>query len=204
LQQMIEHGWVKYFAGTATYRGRIPSESVDPSFRAYPTVVKFAFGFADPARYVNCHNPEIGDEDEPANRGLRPSESGTTRAQLTFHTDHFFWDQADVEGTPLRFDPLAARVSGFGDDSAEHDVSMSDLQDVSASALSDRNGKAVRDRGDQTQGYSPDVGAPPVFGSNGVAEITDLRSFVAYNNRGQGHLNSDGLCLVEATAPLSY
>jgi hypothetical protein len=203
LLAMIEHGWVKYFEGTARYRGR--ASALDASFESYPTLVHFVFGFADPARYANCHNPEIGEEDEPANRGVRPNAEGAVRAQLTFHTDHFFWDQADVEGAPLRFDALAARVQGFGvDPGGSHELRMEDLQGVPPSALLDRAGHAVRDRGAQTQGYRPGVGAPPVYATNGAAEITDLRSFVAYDNRGQGHLNSDGLCLVEATGELSF
>ena len=204
LREMIEHGWVKYIEGTATYAGRTPSESVDSTFRPYPKRVHFVFGVADPARYANCHNPEIGESDEPKNRGVRPNADGSVRAQLTLHTDHAFWDQADVEGTPLRFDALAARVPTFGEERAEHELRLSDLADISPSALRDRRGDPVRDRADQTRGYSPGVVAPPVYGSNGVEEITDLRSFVAYNNRAQGHLNSDGLCLVQPTAALGY
>ena len=205
LLEMIEHGWVKYIAGTATYRGRTPSDSVDSSFAAYPTQVHFQLGLADPARYVNCHNPEIGEADEPKNRGVRPSGSGAVRAQLTFHTDHLFWDQVDVEGAPLRFDALAARVQGFGSDpSAPHELSLDDLAEVSPTALVDRQGSAVEDRGSQTQGYERGLVAPPVYGTQGASGLSDLRSFVAYNNRAQGHLNSDGLCLVEPTAELSF
>jgi hypothetical protein len=205
LQQMIDHGWVKYIAGTARYRGRPPSDSVDPTFQDYPTQVHFAFGFADPAEYVNCHNPEIGEQDAPANRGVRPSAEGSVRAQLTFHSDHFFWDQADVEGTPLRFDALAARADGFGADvDGSHELRLDQLSGVKPSALMDAAGKLVRDRGEQTERYHSDLGAPPVYATNGVAEIDDLRSFVVYNNRGQGHLNSDGLCLVVPTAELSF
>jgi hypothetical protein len=204
LLEMIDRGWVKYIEGTATYVGRAPSESIDRTFQAYPKRVHFVFGVADPTRYVNCHNPEIGESDEPKNRGVRPSADGATRAQLTLHTDHAFWDQADVEGTPLRFDALAARVQSFGDAQAEHELRLSDLADVSPSALSDRRGDPVRDRAQQTSGYAQGAVAPPVYGSNGVEEITDLRTFVAYNNRAQGHLNSDGLCLVQPTAALSF
>ena len=204
LLEMIDHGWVKYIEGTASYAGRAPSDAVDRAFRAYPKRVHFIFGVADPARYVNCHNPDIGESDEPKNRGVRPSADGATRAQLTLHTDHAFWDQADVEGTPLRFDALAARVQSFGEERAVHELRLSDLADVSPSALQDRLGDPVRDRAQQTSGYSPGAVAPPVYGSNGVEEISDLRSFVAYNNRAQGHFNSDGLCALQPTAAMSY
>jgi len=204
LLEMIEHGWVKYVEGEATYLGRTPSETVDSSFLSYPTRVHFAFGLADPARYVNCHNPEIGEEDEPKNRGVRPAGNGAVRAQLTFHTDHMFWDQADVEGTPLRFDALAARVQGFGSDAALHELTLDELVGVSPSNLTDQSGAPVRDRGDQTTGYEPGPVAPPTYGTQGISEITDLRSFVAYNNRAQGHLNSDGLCAVVPTGTLAF
>jgi hypothetical protein len=205
LLEMIEHGWVKYIAGTATYRGRVPSDSVDSSFAAYPTLVHFTFGLADPARYVNCHNPELGEQDEAKNRGVRPSDAGAVRAQLTFHTDHLFWDQVDVEGASLRFDALAARVQGFGTElAAVHELGLDDLAAVSPTALVDRQGSPVEDRGAQTQGYEPGLVAPPVYGTQGARDVSDLRSFVAYSNRAQGHLNSDGLCLVEPTAELSF
>ena len=200
LLEMIDHGWVKYIEGTASYVGRASGDS----FQKYPRRVHFLFGVADPARYVNCHNPEIGESDEPKNRGLRPSADGAVRAQLTFHSDHAFWDQADVEGSPLRFDALAARAQAFGEDEATHELRLDDLADVSPSALTDRLGAPVRDRGDQTSGYTRGAVAPPVYGTNGVEEITDLRSFVAYNNRAEGHLNSDGLCLVQPTAALGF
>lgn len=205
LLAMIEHGWVKYIEGTATYRGRTSSASVDSSFEDYPTRVHFAFGIADPAAYLNCHNPEIGEADEPTNRGVRPSGAGAVRAQLTFHTDHLFWDQADVEGAPLRFDALAARVLRFGEDTgALHELTSEELAGVSPSALVDQNEQPVRDRGEQTQGYEPGAVRPPTYGTNGVSDITDLRSFIAYNNRAQGHLNSDGLCFVQPSAELSF
>ena len=201
---MIERGWVKYIEGTASYAGRAPSANLDETFQAYPKRVHFVFGVADPARYVNCHNPEIGESDEPKNRGVRPSADGAIRAQLTFHSDHTFWDQVDVEGTLLRFDALAARVASFGEQQAVHELRLDDLAFVSPSALTDRRDMPVRDRAQQTSGYSPGVVAPPVYGTNGVEEIRDLRSFVAYNTRAQGHLNSDGLCLVQPTAAISF
>jgi hypothetical protein len=43
-----------------------------------------------------------------------------------------------------------------------------------------------------------------VYDARGIDDITDLRSFVAYDNRAQGHLNSDGLCLVQPTTALSF
>ena len=204
VERMLARRWSILVAGTATYEGRAATETVDSTFRPYPTEVHFEFGWSMPTRYVNCHNPEIGEADEPANRGIRPSATGAQRAQLTFHTDHFFWDQADVEGTPLRFDAFAARSSRFGMTGGMYSVSMEDLAGVPPSALVDRAGNPVRDRGNQTTGYMAGAGSPPAYLVNTASEITDLRSFAAYNARAQGHLNSDGLCLVEPSAPIGY
>lgn len=203
--QMIAHGWTKYFSGTATYRGRVSSTSVDPTFRQYPTTVNFAFGFGDPASYINCHNPEIGQMDTASTRGIQPSVSRHVRAQITMHTDHFFWDEADVEGTPLHFDPIAARAVGFGADAGSRlSVSLDQLANDPPAALVDAFGAPVLDRSGQTMGIS-DNSPPPAYSVHSAgASIHDLRDFVVYNARGQGHLNSDGLCFVQPTATISY
>jgi len=203
VEQMITNQWTHYIEGTATYMGRAPTATVDPTFSAYPTSVHFAFGFAAPSAYINCHNPEIGDMDIPANWGLRPSATGAVRAQITFHTDHSFWDTALVEGTPLRFDAYAARVPDFGM-VGSHMLGMGDFMGVNPAALTDRTGMPVLDRADQTTGYMPDMGIPPVYALNGATGISDLRDWFAFNTRTQGHLNSDGLCLVSPTGPLAY
>jgi hypothetical protein len=203
--QMIAHRWTKYFSGTATYRGRIATATVDPTFQRYPTTVRFAFGFSDPASYVNCHNPELGAEDTPANRGIQPSATGHIRAQITMHTDHFFWDEADVEGTPLHFDPVAARAQGFGGDAgAMLSVTLDQLVSDLPAALTDALGMPVQNRGSQTMGVT-DQAPPPAYNVHGAGgTIHDFRDFVTYNARGQGHLNSDGLCFVQPNGPLAY
>jgi hypothetical protein len=203
--QMIAHGWDKYFSGTATYRGRTPSASVDPSFQNYPTTVRFAFGFSDPASYLNCHNPELGDTDTAATRGIQPSATGHARAQITMHTDHFFWDEADVEGTPLHFDPIAARAQGFGGDAgASLSVTLDQLAGDRPASLTDALGMPVQDRGSMTAG-TMDNAPPPAYAVHWAGgTIHDLRDFVVYNARGQGHLNSDGLCFVQPNGPLAY
>lgn len=203
VNELLSHGWTHLFAGTATYRGRAPSATQDASFARFPLSVRFRFGWAAPASYLNCHNPDLGQEDTAATRGVQPSGSAAARAQLTMHTDHFFWDQADVEGTPLHFDPFAARAQGFGAGPDPLSVSLADLAGLSLDALSDRSGARVGDRGAQTAGYT----APSQLLSyqrNSAQGVSDLRDFVVYNARGQGHLNSDGLCFVQPTEPPSY
>jgi hypothetical protein len=201
--QMLARGWTEYFAGTATYRGRAASAAVDPAFVGYPVSVRFAFGFSAPSAYVNCHNPELGAADTAATRGVQPAQRGAVRAQITLHTDHFFWDETDVEGTPLHFDPLAARALGFGAAPAVY-VTMDSLAGVMPAALTDATGRPVPDRGGMTAGVV-DNAPPPAYAVHGAGSaVRDLRDFVAYNARAQGHLNSDGLCFVAPTGPLAY
>ena len=202
---MIAHQWTKYFSGTATYRGRAATSSVDPSFVGYPTTVHFGFGFGDPASYINCHNPELGQMDSAATRGLQPSATGHVRAQITMHTDHFFWDEADVEGTPLRFDAIAARANGFGGDAGSSlEVTLDALAHDLPASLTDALGAPVLDRGAQTAGVI-DNSPPPSYAVHTAAgSVGSLRDFVVYNVRGQGHLNSDGLCFVWPSAPISF
>ena len=168
-------------------------------------MVRFGFGFAAPASYLNCHNPELGDADTAANRGVQPSAAGHVRAQITMHTDHFFWDEADVEGTPLHFDPIAARAHPAGVDAGAASpavVTLADLAGDLPASLTDSVGRGVRDRGGQTQGVVDDS-PPPSYAVRGAgAMVHDLRDFVRYNARGGGHLNSDGLCAVQANGPL--
>jgi hypothetical protein len=207
LQTMVSHGWTKFFSGTATYRG---DANMGPdggaSFTNYPQSIRFAFGFSDPASYINCENPELGPSD--TDRGVQPSASGPSRAQITMHTDHFFWDQTDVEGTPLHFDPIAARAVDFGTNpTQQHSVSLSDLMGDFPTALTDRRGALVADRGlPSLEASMMDTNPPPSYGigSAGSASVHDLRDFVTYNARGQGHLNSNGLCFVRPTAAITY
>jgi hypothetical protein len=195
---MIAQGWTKYIAGTATYRGRAPSAQVDPEFVSFARVVHFSFGMRDSASYVNCHNPELGAQDSAATRGVVLSITGKTRAQITMHTDHSFWDELDVEGTPLHFDPIAARAADFGlMPGGTASVSLDDLQGVSPSMLTTRTGQLVRNRGTMTAGVV-DHSPPPSYSVHGAgAVVRDFRDFVIYNTRAQGHLNSDGLCYVQ-------
>ena len=203
-EQMVTNGWTHYVSGTATYQGRASTASVDPTFQRYPTTVHFVWGWAATTRYINCHNPEIGNMDAPANRGVRPSATGAVRAQLTLHTDHSFWDEGQVHGTPLRFDAFAARASNFGMTMMPHELRLSDFVGVPPAALVDRMSMPVLDRGAQTTGYTPDTGIPPVYSANGATGIADLRDWFAYLTSSQGHLNSDGLCFVMPVGPFSY
>jgi len=200
-EEMLATGWTHLLIGTGTYRG----DAGIAGFASYPTEVSFHLGFGIPAEYRNCHNPSIGaDAEDPANRGIQPSASGAVTAQATLHQDHSFWDTLEVEGTPLRFDPLAARASNFGT-TGSHALVLSDLMGVNPTALKDRTNAPVGDRGTQTTGYDPSGSSPPpAYNLNSVSGVADFRDFFAYLTRGQGHLNADGECVTIPGGPFKY
>ncbi len=197
---MIAHGWTRFFEGTAIYQGTAPP--MGSPLAHYPTSVHFTFGSSDPAGYINCENPDLAPAaamDIP--RGVQPSATVATRAQITLHTDHFFWDETDIEGTPLHFDPIAARAEPSGT------VTLGDLVGDNPTALTDTTGALVPNRVLGTlESAMMDAHPPPSYliRPGGSAVIRDYRDFVIYNARGQGHLNSNGLCFVQPTAPITY
>lgn len=190
--EMIRRGWSTLVEGTATYAGAAP-DATSP-LREYPRAVPFRFGYGAPAQYVNCKNPDNGGEETP---GVQPSASGAARAQITFHTDHFFWSALGVEDPPLHFDPMAARMQGAGP------LTLDDLATVPVTNLTDRMMRPVPDRGAQTRGYTP-RGATLNYDTGGVSGVNDLRDFVVYSARAAGHLNADGLCFVRGAGSFVY
>src|SRR5690606_33973571 len=64
--------------------------------------VTFAWGFAAGTKNADCTNGDDG------KAGIVIGESSTTRAQLTCHVEHLFWDAVGSEDAAMRFDPIAA------------------------------------------------------------------------------------------------
>lgn len=194
-EEMLRKGWTWLIEGTATYRGAAPMAGT--SFESYPTTVRFRFGFGADARYLNCNNPDNGDESP----GVAPNPSRAVTAQITLHVDHFLWGALGVEDPPLRFDQFAARARAMGDGA---EVTLDDLVGVVPTNLRDRMDRPVPDRGGQTSGYTarnPDALSFDLGGNTGVS---DLRDFVAFSHRASGHLNSEGLCAVRPNGALRY
>lgn len=189
---MVQKGWTKLVRGTATYAGPTP---VAP-FDRLPKTVKFQFGFNDATQALNCVNPEFGDENTPANRGVQPTSSKNVVAQLTVHVDHMFWDKLKVEGTPLRFDPVAAW--------APTDGGVLDLATLNTKPLATTfaDGTKLPDRGPTVSaaaGFQSDQADPGqvVLDPAGVPGITNLAAFLAFSTQSQLHLNADGVCYVK-------
>ncbi len=195
-EQMIRRAWSQYVEGTATYRGT--TVGLAPPFADYPSAVTFRLGWAAPAQYINCNNPDNGGADMP---GVQPSASTAARAQLTFHMDHLFWGALGVEDPPPHFDPFAARaqvVAGFSV------VTLDDLQGVAVTNLIDRMQRPVPDRGAQTRGYTPRNANALSYDLGGSSNLSDLRDFVTFSARSSGHLNADGLCYVRPAGAITY
>ncbi|HEX3867034.1 MAG TPA: hypothetical protein VHV78_09785, partial [Gemmatimonadaceae bacterium] len=113
---MVTNGWNVLYVGTATWMGDSAGNtctSTNPSFdfSSIPTTVNFRFGFATPTTYVNCQNPDndpaMGLSGEDHERGVQTKNNQQTIAQVTFHTDHPFWESF-VHDTPAHFDQLAS------------------------------------------------------------------------------------------------
>lgn len=195
-EQMIRRGWSQYIEGTATYRGT--ATGLAPAFADYPTSVTFRLGWAAPAQYINCNNPENGGDESP---GVQPSASTAARAQVTFHMDHLFWGALGVEDPPLHFDQYASRARTTAGVS---EVTLDDLQGVVPTNLLDRMMRPVPDRGAQTMGYTPRSASALSFDLGGTSGIRDLRDFVTFSARSYGHLNADGLCFVRPSGAITY
>ncbi len=195
-EQMVRRGWTQYVEGIATYRGT--TTGLPAVFTDYPTAVTFRLGWAAPAQYLNCNNPDNGGDDMP---GVQPSASNAARAQITFHMDHLFWGALGVEDPPPHFDQFAAR-SRLVDGASV--VTFDDLQGVVPTNLVDRMMRPVPDRGGQTMGYTPRNAAAFSLELGGTSGIRDLRDFATYSARAGGHLNADGLCFVRPAGAITY
>ena len=208
-QTMISNGWNVLYVGEATWNGGaagVTCMNTNPAydFSRIPTKVIFRFGFKTPTSYINCQNPDnMGNsmfqgEDHP--RGVQVANNGATTAQVTFHTDHPFWESFEHD-TPAHFDQLAAQAQKQADGS--YLVTLDDTKGKSYIAFKDTNGNGLPWRWcDWTSEPDADKYTPPNmnpqmgFDSLSIPE-PDYSAYMAYNQSTQGHLNADGLCFVQ-------
>ena len=193
---MVQKGWTKLYKGTVTYdgTGSYSDATIQQKFAAFPTTIHFAFGFSDAAQNLNCQNPDFGEDNTPANRGIQPTASGTVIAQITLHVDHLFWDVLKQEGAPLRFDPIAAWAT---------DGQTLQLSDLSSKPLAATfaDGTPLPDRGpivSSAAGVQSDQADPTqvLLNTNGVTTVHDLAQFIVFAAQSQMHLDADGLCYI--------
>jgi hypothetical protein len=197
---MVSKGWSKLYKGTATYvgTGTYPNAAIQAKFAALPKTVKFMIGWNVATSYINCQNPDNAPAIGMASRGIQPSPSMATVAQITLHVDHVFWDKVLIEGTPLHFDPIAAWAPASA---ATTTVDLTTiLHKPLATTFSD--GTPLPDRGPyQGTSYTTSDQADPTkftLNRNGLLpdNAPDMINFMAFSDQSQMHLNADGLCYV--------
>lgn len=209
-EKMIAAGQTYLFAGTATFKGT-NCRSTDPSydFDRLPKVIDFELGMTLPARFSNCQNPDTAPAEpfagEEFQRGIAIRNNASVVAQVTFHTDHLFWEEFEHDA-PLHFDALAAQVAGLG---ARPTLRFDNLIGVPIAPIKDRDGKPVPWRSCLAS-YEPPSNGAMAFDTKGIpvdsggapsSAIRDYADFVAYLTSTLGHLNADGLCYVKRNYP---
>ncbi len=198
---MVQNGWSKLYRGTATYAGTAtytPDPAVQAKFAAMPTTVHFMMGWNDAGGHINCINPDFGNGEDLANRGVQPSTNGAVIAQVTQHVDHFFWDKLrDHNDIQLRFDPVAAWAPANSTAANPFDLRTLGSKPLAAT-FSD--GTPLPDRGPfETPTYACGGERPctqVTMNLNGVpsTDVPGLANFMAFSAQSQMHLNADGLC----------
>jgi hypothetical protein len=176
-----------------------------------PTTVNFRFGFATPTTYSNCQNPDndpamgLGGEDHE--RGVQVKQNDTTIAQVTFHTDHPFWESF-THDTPAHFDQLASLAQKQTD--GTYLVTLDNTKGVDYTAFKDPAGNPLPWRACDAQYTPPNSNAQMGFDSLAIPHnpsgdpasvMRDYFDYMRYDQSTQGHLNSDGLCYVARHYP---
>jgi hypothetical protein len=208
-EEMVTQGCVVMYVGVATFKG---DAACNAGHESWPSTVNFRLCFKSPATYVNCQNPDnmgtpITGED--AQRGIMFDANASVMAQVTFHTDHPFWDSV-LHDSPAHFDQFAARA--LNRDGGTPLVTLEDTKGVDYTAYQDSLGNAVAWRycSDPPTDVHPKFTGPMAFDPEGVPHATgkdaasglrDYYDFATYNQSTQGHLNADGLCFVRRNYP---
>jgi hypothetical protein len=218
--EMVANGWNVLYVGTATWNGdkngntctQTGGATGDAALASLPTSVNFRFGFATPTSYLNCQNPDNGDapglNGEDHLRGIQPNAHQTNIAQVTFHTDHPFWESF-AHDTPAHFDQLAALAQLQVDGS--YLVTLDGTKSVDYKAFKAPNGAALPWHDCLGGNYTPPDTSPQMhFDSLNIPEnpsgdpslvMRDYQDYLRYDQSTQGHLNSDGLCYVQRHYP---
>jgi hypothetical protein len=235
--KMVQDGCVALYAGTATWRGDLggcsaPSSAdggadggtgQEPEFANIPTTVNFELCFkprtalsagAVETSFVNCDNGDnagAGINGEPHPRGIAFKSNTYTIGEVTFHTDHPFWEST-AHDTPAHFDQFASQVSGG--DGGVPTVHLEDTIGVDYTGFKDKQKNAVPWRICDPNYSNPNGGTrvgPMHFDPVAVPRCTngdpstglcDYYDYSKYNQSTQGHWNgADGLCFVKRQYP---
>ncbi|MDP9002037.1 MAG: hypothetical protein M3O46_18240 [Myxococcota bacterium] len=239
--QMIQNGCVSLYTGTATWTGNqgrcVVATPVDggaeggvsggtgqdPEFASIPTAVNFDLCFkprtALPAgmvetTYVNCDNQDNagpGINMEPHPRGVAFKSNTYTVGEVTFHTDHPFWESIKHD-TPAHFDQFASQVSGG--DGGVPTVHLEDMKGVDYTGFKDKQGNIVAWRICDPNYNNPNggsrvgqmnfdpFGVPHCTNNDSSNGLCDYYDYSKYNQSTQGHWNgAEGLCFVKRNYP---
>ncbi|MBV9945950.1 MAG: hypothetical protein JOZ69_03790 [Myxococcales bacterium] len=226
---MIARGCATLYVGTATFKAD-PARCTtqDPEFSRFPAVVNFYLCFKSPTEYINCDNQDLQGVPfgaEPHPRGIVFPTNTYVTGEVTYHTDHPFWESV-VHDTPAHFDQFAARVAlpsrpseagvADGGDAAPPTVTMDDVVGADYLAYTDSSGNPVQWRScvqDSTgapygrstgrMSFDPqNVPKAPPGPSPTAAGLRDYYDYATYNQSTQGHWNgTDGLCFVRRRYP---
>jgi len=188
-------GWSMAIEGTATYKG-------DPAmmgtvFAKMPASVHFSIGLENPSSYINCRNTDLMPAMGELPRGVQPDDRKPITIQITMHTDHLFWDQLNVERTPLHFDPFAIAAREFGGDAGVLDVTSAEIGTLDVTGFKTSANEALLWRS-----LCPDYSAPRgqmSYRTNGttLTPVNSFLSYVSYSAASGGHMNADGECTIK-------
>jgi len=201
--EMISKGYTVLYVGTAAFLGNSAGNScapADPEFVKAPltenSVVNFRLGFKSPTSYINCQNPSLsgtplGTDENP--RGIYAYNNQSSVAQVTIHTDHPFWDST-VHDSPMHFDQIAARYTGA---TGTPTAVVEDMTSVDYTHFTDAQGNALPWRDCIKLNFVPPDNGTMHFTDAAGATLHNYGEYMTYDQRTQGHLNSDGLCYVK-------
>ncbi len=209
-QEMIEKGYTMMIIGTATWKGTNCTSTVASyDFTKVPKTVNYRLGFKIPTTYINCQNPD----NDPANafageehqRGIAIKPNASVVAQVTFHTDHTYWESFEHD-SPAHFDQIAAHYVGM---TGTPTARVEDFAGVAFTPFKDGAGTELPWR-KCLESFTPPGNGAMSFDTKGVpvsasgdpaTAIRDFADYMTYNTSTLGHLNSDGLCFVKRNYP---
>jgi hypothetical protein len=222
---MIQNGYSVLYVGIATWAGDqsrfgcTQTNAGGPAdggsdgsydFTKLPPSMAFRLGFSTPTNYVNCENERgtgmalPGDEFP---RGIQVSPSQSVPAQVTIHMDHPFWESF-AENSPLHWDPIAAQFVGAP---GIPEVHTEDMKGVNFLALTDKDGTPLPWRNCAGSFYTPPRGGQMHFdpltvpvnpnAADPSVALRDYYDFMRHTQSSQGHLNSQGRCVIERQYP---
>jgi len=139
--------------------------------------IPFSFALKIPTTNKDC----TSGIDNKAGVIIRPNT--TSKAQITFHVVHMFWDTLGTEEASIRFEAVAAAAG------ADKVVSWDDLATQPLAALKGIDGMPLKDEAGTLIIYNP--GAV-------LLDAQNLQAFMKASTSTQGHLDGEGLCTVSS------